>query len=450
MAATKEEALAALADVVRASGLVDPGSSAVVMVSGGPDSACAAAGLSRLLDAANVHALHINYGLRADADRDERACRELCGRLRLDLHVERPEGLHGNLQAAARRVRYEAAERLRSRTGATLTATGHTRTDLAETVVYRLAASPGARALRGMPERRGRLVRPLLGLSRSDARELATAARLPFEDDASNLDPAFARNRIRAEVLPVLAELGAAEANIAETHAELVEEAELLDRLVLAELEAVGSPAGSARIAASALERFEPGLRRLALRALAERASGRSVALGRRRAAEITRLAASPHGGVVELGARVRAICEARTVRFETSSPVDAAPEPTRLRVPGICRIGRWEVRAELHPVPVEVAGPELATLDAAALGGELEVRTWREGDRIRPLGMTGTKTLQDLFTDSGVPRSARREVPVVVARGRVAWVAGVAVSEDFRLAPSTRQVAVLTCRTLE
>src|SRR2546423_793877 len=160
MAATKEEALDALADVVRASGLLDPGSSAVVMVSGGPDSACAAAGLSRLLDAANVHALHINYGLRADADRDERACRELCGRLRLDLHVERPEGLRGNLQAAARRVRYEAAERLRSRTGATLTATGHTRTDLAETVVYRLAASPRARALRGMPERRGPLLRP--------------------------------------------------------------------------------------------------------------------------------------------------------------------------------------------------------------------------------------------------------------------------------------------------
>src|SRR5205814_6101850 len=104
---------------------------------------------------------------------------------------------------------------------------------------------------------------------------------------------AFARNRIRAEVLPVLAELGAAEANIAETHAELVEEAELLDRLVLAELEGVGSPAGSARIAASALERFEPGLRRLALRALAERAAGRTVAPGRRRAGGVALRAAA-------------------------------------------------------------------------------------------------------------------------------------------------------------
>src|SRR5919197_3608039 len=203
MAAAKEEALDALAGVVRASGLVDPGCAAVVMTSGGADSACAVAGLARLLGPANVHALHVNYGLRSDADRDERACRELCGRLRIDLHVERPGLLRGNLQAAARRVRYEAAERLRARTGAAATATGHTRTDLAETVVYRLAASPGARALRGMPARSGRLVRPLLDLERGELRRLATCATLPFADDETNLDPAFARNRIRGEVFPV-------------------------------------------------------------------------------------------------------------------------------------------------------------------------------------------------------------------------------------------------------
>jgi tRNA(Ile)-lysidine synthase len=446
----KEDALDALAVAVRESELVDPSASVVVMSSGGPDSACAAAGLARLLGPESVHVLHVNYRLRPDADRDEKTCRELCGRLRVDLHVERPNALQGNLQAAARQVRYEAADRLRERTGAAVIATGHTRTDLAETLLYRLAASPGARALRGMQPRYGRVVRPLLGMSRHDLRELATAAGLPFEDDPTNLDPAFARNRIRHDVLPVLAELGAAEVNIAETHAELIEEAELLDGVVLAELAAAGAPAGSSAIGAAELAELGPGLRRLALRALAERAAGRSVALGRALAAEITRLAGLPRGGIVELGGGVRAICEAGTVHFETDSPADAAPEPTRLPVPGTCRIGRWEVRAELHPVPVEPAGPDLATLDAGALGGELEVRTWQEGDRIRPLGMTGTKSLQDLFTDSGVPRSARRELPVVVAGGRVAWVAGVAVSEDFKLASGTQQVAVLTARALD
>jgi tRNA(Ile)-lysidine synthase len=107
-------------------------------------------------------------------------------------------------------------------------------------------------------------------------------------------------------------------------------------------------------------------------------------------------------------------------------------------------------VRAELRAGPLEPAGPDLATLDAEALGDELVVRTWRDGDRMRPLGMSGTKTLQDLFTDRGVPRSLRHHLPVVTAAGRVVWVAGVAVSEDFRLSRDAQEVAVLTARVLD
>jgi tRNA(Ile)-lysidine synthase len=77
-------------------------------------------------------------------------------------------------------------------------------------------------------------------------------------------------------------------------------------------------------------------------------------------------------------------------------------------------------------------------------------VRTWREGDRMRPLGMDGTKSLQDVFTDGGVPRSLRHHLPVVTAAGQVVWVAGVAVSEDFRLGPQAREAAVLTARVLD
>ena len=162
------------------------------------------------------------------------------------------------------------------------------------------------------------------------------------------------------------------------------------------------------------------------------------------------RLAALPEGGEVDLGHGVRAICEHVWSRFQASPEADAAPEPVSLRVPGSCRFGSWEVRAEVRPGPVEPAGPDLATLDAEALGEELEVRTWREGDRMRPLGMNGTKSLQDLFTDGGVPRSLRHRLPVVTAAGRVVWVAGVAVSEDFRLGPEAREAAVLTARVLD
>jgi len=447
----KDDALGALAEVVRRSGLIDPMSTGVALVSGGADSACAAAGLARAIGPASVHALHVNYGLRQSADRDERVCRDLCSRLRIDLHIERPKGLAGNLQAAARETRYAAAEQLRARTGGDWIATGHTRTDLAETVLYRLAVSPGTRALRGLPAHTGRVVRPLLELERDETRHLAAEACLPFADDETNLELDFARNRVRAEVLPVLHELSrAAERNIAETQAELVEEAHLLERVVLEALEAAGAGAGAVAIRADALEGSEPALRRLALRALAERATGRAVPLGRRRSEQIMRLAALPEGGEIDLGHGVRAICEHGWIRFQASTEADAAPEPVSLRIPGSCRFGSWEVRAEVRQGPVEPAGPDLATLDADALGEELEVRTWREGDRMRPLGMNGTKSLQDLFTDGGVPRSLRHHLPVVTAAGRVVWVAGVAVSEDFRLGPQAREAAVLTARVLD
>lgn len=353
------------------------------------------------------------------------------------------------MQAAARDARYAAAERLRERLGCEWVATGHTRTDVAETVLYRLASSPGRRALLGLPPRRGRVVRPLLGVDRAEARRLATDAALPFADDPTNLDPRFARNRIRAEVLPALREVSPqVERNLAETRAELAEETRVLDRIVAELLEAGGAGPGASAIPADALQDAEPALRRLVLRALAERAAGGTVPLGRRRAAEIWRLAAHPEGGEVDLGRGLRAVCEAGLIRFSLAD--DQLPEPVGLTVPGRCRFGLWEVRAELSPSRIEANGPERAILDAGALGPDIVVRAWREGDRIRPLGMSGTKTLQDLFTDRKVPRSLRHQLPVVTSRDRVAWVAGVAVSEEFRLSGAADNVAILSARLHE
>ncbi|HEU4803484.1 MAG TPA: tRNA lysidine(34) synthetase TilS, partial [Solirubrobacterales bacterium] len=136
---------------------------------------------------------------------------------------------------------------------------------------------------------------------------------------------------------------------------------------------------------------------------------------------------------------------ETGTVRFATgSAPV---PDAVRLSVPGVARFGEWELRAELRPAPIDPADSRFAALDAASVGGELEVRAWQAGDRMRPLGLGGSKSLQDLFTDRGVPRSVRTRLPVVTAGGRVAWVAGVAVSDEFRLLEESTEVAVITAR---
>ena len=108
-------------------------------------------------------------------------------------------------------------------------------------MLYRLAASPGRRALLGLPARRGPLIRPLLGFDRAQVRALAEATELPFADDPTNDDPRFARNRIRNEVMPVLRELNPAiERNIAETQSELGEEAAIINDLVASILEQAG------------------------------------------------------------------------------------------------------------------------------------------------------------------------------------------------------------------
>lgn len=435
-------ALSVLARLVRGSGLVAAGSGGVVLVSGGADSAATAAGLAEALGAGNVLGLHLNYGLRPGSDSDQGTCEELCRVLGVELEIERPRLGGGNVQAEAREARYAAAERLRLARGLDWIATGHTRTDLAETVIYRLATSPGRRALLGLRQRRGALIRPLLAIDREEARSLVGRAGLPFADDPTNDEPLFARNRIRNEVLPVLREIRPdTEATIAETHAELAEEAETLDHLAAEALSSSGAEVAGA-ISRDALGAMDPAIRRLVLRLMAERAADVQVPLGRARAAEIWRLVQEPEGGVVELGGGVEAHAEHGHVRFTSGD----RPQPGEgiLTVPGVCHFGAWEVRAELEQGVPAAEGPDLAVLDPAALGSAVTVRAWRDGDRMRPLGLDGTKSLQDLFTDRKVPRSLRRGLPVVEAGKRIAWIAGVAVSEEFAAKPGATQSAVL------
>lgn len=437
-----DQALSTLARAVRESGLIEEGTRGVVLVSGGADSAATAAGLVEDRGPEAVTGLHLNYALRPDSTRDEEAARDLGARLGIGIDVEQPDLGEGNVQAEAREARYAAAERLRQARGADWIATGHTRTDLAETVLYRLVTSPGRRALLGLHPRRGVIVRPLLSLDRDEVRRLASDAGLPFRDDPTNVQPLFARNRVRNEVLPVLREIGPAEATIAETRAELAEEADALDRVVTEALAASGAEAAGA-ISRDALASLHPAFRRLALRRLAEQAAGRPVPLTRDRAQEIWRLVNEPEGGLVELGGRVDAQVEAGHVRFTTGPPIE--PAAATLPVPGVCRFGSWEVRVELASTPPQAEGPDLAVLDPESLSGALVVRSWQEGDRMRPLGLGGTKSLQDLFTDRKVPRSLRRALPVVTSDRRIVWIAGVAVSEEFAARAGASEAAVLS-----
>ncbi len=371
---------------VRAGGLLSSGREVVAMLSGGRDSVCLLDVAVALCGTEHVHALHVNYGLRVESEDDERYCRELCGRLGVKIEVvraSREEQATGNLHAWARELRYaaahELAQRLDERRGAqaaeplgsvsagkpldgasaavvasaaeldaageglskhdaprarrghrpfwTLLATGHTATDQVETILYRLAASPGRRALLGMASSEGRLVRPLLGLTRQDTAAYCQELKLAWHEDSSNDSELYARARVRHGLVKALdAVHPAAQANVLRTAALLGEETELLDALVDAEL------GGRASIAIERLGELAPALRRLVVIRLAEQAGGELAPRAGERVEEILALGApsrgQARGGRAELhvGGLASAVIEDGELRMVAIQPREQRP----------------------------------------------------------------------------------------------------------------------------
>jgi tRNA(Ile)-lysidine synthase len=311
-------------ETVRESGLLArgermPARPILVMLSGGRDSTCLLDVAVALLGAQAVGALHVNYRLREDAEADERCCAGLCRQLGVELEVVRAEragapapphdespavapGAHagaprasaaGNLHAWARELRYAEARRIGQERDA-LIATGHTASDQVETILYRLAASPGRRALLGMPVAEGRLIRPLLGLTREQTAAYCRERGLSWREDDSNDDQRYARARVRHTLVPALRGVHpAAESNVLRTAALLREETALLDELVSAEL------AGRATIAIARLRELPAALARMVVVRLAEDATGAYVPQAGDRVQEI--LALAGRGGRAEL-----------------------------------------------------------------------------------------------------------------------------------------------------
>ena len=340
-------------EAVRAGALFARDRPVVAMLSGGRDSTCLLDVAVALLGPGSVSALHVNYGLRESADADAAHCVALCEQLGVELEVVRieracarrplsapteavsaaqepaPAPASGNLQAWARDVRYAQAERV-ARERDALIATGHTASDQVETILYRLAASPGRRALLGMVTSEGRLIRPLLALTREQTAAYCVARGLEWREDESNEDTRFARARVRAGLVPALRAVHpAAEASVLRTAALLREETELLEGLVSDEL------AGRSSITLARLQELPVALARMVVVRLAEEATGSYVPQAGARVEEL--IALGRRGGDAELhvGGRASAVIRGGVLEMVELEPRDAAPPAPREQPPG-------------------------------------------------------------------------------------------------------------------
>ena len=281
-------------DTIRRRALLRRGDRVLVALSGGSDSVALLRLLRELEASAELTVAgvaHLNHGLRAAAHDDEQFCRALAVetdvRFRSDLVDVRARAARRgtSVEDAGRQARYELFERVATELGADVIATGHTRDDQAETFLLRLLRGAGPRGLAGIHPRSGRVVRPVLDCGRDELRAYLAAIGQPFREDESNRDLSIPRNRVRHELLPLLArdyspritDVLAREAEIARQDEERLqhEAIDLVDLIVLrnergtsGEVEAVEldvralnalPPAVAVRVMRLALDRAVPG-----------------------------------------------------------------------------------------------------------------------------------------------------------------------------------------------
>jgi tRNA(Ile)-lysidine synthase len=431
------------------------GERVLVAVSGGADSVAL---LHLLLQLAPdwrlaLHVLHVDHGLRPDSAPDAGFVRALGARLGVPVDVERVRVGPGSLEAAARTARYAALEAWADRLGATRIAVGHTADDQAETVLMRVLAGAGVRGLAAIPPVRGRIIRPLLDVRRAALREALAAAGLGWVEDPSNQDPKFLRNRIRHELLPLLA--ASYEADVVPALARTARLArEALDgpeRAAAAELGRLAvAEAGALTLSRSALAALPAPVGAEVLRQAAARMGSRAplrawAHRGLRRV-----LAATPPRRPFRLGG---VSVEVSGDRVRVGAGAAPALTTRGLGVPG--RLALPEIGRALQARRLPGAGyvlprtPERVAFDADGLPGVLTVRPRRRGDRFRAFG-AGERRLKSFLIDARVPRWERERLPLVEADGEIIWVAGLRRGARAPVTAATREIVELALIALE
>lgn len=466
----------------------------VAGVSGGPDS-CA---LMRVLGIARtdtrfgfkVQPAHLMHDFRGqetydDADFVRRRWPD-CVIEEVDVAAYQRENGVSSFEQAARDVRYEFLARVARQVGARLVAVGHTADDLAETVLLHVARGSGLHGLRGMSELDPwpypasgngdapseaplKVWRPLIDLTRHHTISYCRNYGIDYRDDSTNYMREFARNRVRLDIMPNLKEhlnprIVDALGRISRTAAAQVDYVERqADRLWPQVAPEPVSNDGALRLSRQCLAGTHQALLHIVLRRAWVEATGHEHRLTERHLAAMAEAAsASGSGRVIHLPRGFRFAVDDQWATLSGPDRADDCPYPGpvrefRLTLPwgpiavAVTRRDGWEVTAQSVRTGPETSlntgNPLAAYISSQALSEGATVRTWQPGDRMQPLGMTGTRKLQDIFTDAKVPRHWRERIPIVVTPRGIAWVVGSRMSDWAAVRPNGAEVSATLIR---
>jgi tRNA(Ile)-lysidine synthase len=424
------------------------GSRVGVAVSGGADSVFL---LHALRGMADLSVVHIDHGIRGQASRDDAEfVRELAEELRLHFHLleaRLPTG--ANLEEVARDLRKEYFNQLVTAGRVDRIATGHTRNDQAETVLYRMLRGASLAGLSGiLPVTKEGVVRPLLEIDRAEIEDWLRERGIAWRTDETNADPDYARNRLRHQILPQLREafnprLDEALSNMAT----LARDEELywkseLDRRRVPQI-----------LLASELAKMPVALARRIIRRAIEGVKGDLRQVDFQHVERIVYMAHVEKGydrvNIPGLDIR-RSFDWIRFARTGLDLPGDV-DFLLPLEVPGTVELPDGSARITLQVLEKPETAQPYATvvneLDWQRLAGPngpltgLELRNWRSGDRYHRRGQSRERKIKFLFQEARVPLWERRNWPIITFNESIVWIRGFGVSAEFAAQPSTRVV---------
>ena len=434
------------------------GDRVVAAVSGGPDSAAMLHALHTRSEELGItlHVAHLNHGIRGEeSNLDEAYVRNLAQAYGLQCIVGRADvpaekkALREGEEEAARTVRYKFLADTAANIDASKIAVGHNKDDRAESVLMNIFRGSGIDGLGSIRPVRGMIVRPLIDTNRADIESYIKEHGLGYRTDTTNQDTTYTRNRVRHELLPLLErDYNPQVKNALVRLAEMA--CDYSDFVRQAGVSALRHSAQSNGVDAELMTDMPPALRDQILRAEILRHNGdlKDVTFEQvQRVVEALktgedfsislpsgRIWATTEGNLLRIGPRPR---RPDTGRFEAA-----------VRVPGTTTISQIKLRVQASivedPTARKTSKNELL-VDAAAIKGELRVRSIEPGDRIAPFGMNGTKKLQDVLVDGKIPQEERGAVALVVDDEKVLWVIGVLSSESIRVTDKTRRAVYLS-----
>lgn len=406
------------------------GGTILCAVSGGRDSVCLLHylhGVSRARGF-SLAAGHYNHHMRPTAQRDEDFVRGLCEELDVPFYTDGCDVVAAaaaaglGVEEMGRRLRYEFLERLADELGAERIATAHHVADQAETVLLNLLRGTGPEGLGGIPPVRGRLIRPLLNTPREDIEAYLAEHGLGHVEDETNESLAFARNRLRKNVMPELEQInGALRQNIARTASLVRREDDYLNALAAEYLPEEGLEIDCKRLLAA-----PEVLRPRAVRLLAKRLDTGKKDWGAVHVEAILELVKKGRDGCLSLPEGAAAVCCSGVLRLQKEA---ASPDGALALTEGIHSWNGWRVTVNRQPDTAERR--ENAVYVKENCPGLL-LDTWRSGEGLEMPGSRGRRSIKRLLTERGVPPQERQKIPCIRAGGIAAAVYGVGTDVHY------------------